>query len=205
MFCKTSSQPVPLGCRGFLGGPQEQTPWDFCSPRSLQVDSKLMLSITAEGFPSYLPPACHTELRAAFRLICLPPKSFCLQLEAKNLLPHMTSVMFVGLASVHITRTSPFTLHQTTAWSPDHTDVCPLKLALPSARRQLCVTEPLDSWIFQNRREAATSRPQSDTDLCGCWVLGHEQTVGLAGFSSGRLWGRGDILKALLDMLSVPC
>lgn len=83
----------------------------------------------------------------------------------------MTSAMFVGLASVHITRTLPFTLHQTTAWSPDHTDVCPLKLAVPSARRQLDVS----LWISKFFKTAGKLLPVGlkVTQIyaaAGCWA-----------------------------------
>lgn len=120
--------------------------------------------------------------------IYLPWKNLLLwlQLEGKPLLYCTTSVTLASLLSVHITRIALLTPHQVTSLHTRlHLDliqhICLFKQAPTSAPRGMPLSF-LDLGIFQNHREAATSKLQSNTDFQGCWLLGCEQTVGLVGF-----------------------
>lgn len=156
--------------------------WDFWYPRSLQVHSKIISSITTEEFLTYLPPTHYTESRAALRHICLPLKIFHMgcswrhtakKTQKQTALPDDSN--FIGLASVftlHGLHFSHCTKPQVQAWSP--ANVCPYKHAPASILKQL--SQPLDFWVFQNWREAAASRPQNGTKLYSCWS--YEHTVG---------------------------
>lgn len=109
----------------------------------------------------------------------------------------MISATLVSLPSVHITQTTLLIPHQIAGIKSAHQTLYSTFAPLSKVPPQLPEGsfQFWDLGIFQNRREAAISKLQTDIDLQGCWLLGCEQIVGLVGFCFAGSQGRGDILK----------